>query len=52
MAHSEPIFETAGCVRGQWFQDDLHAFVAYRADPDVARFQSWRDYTLDEGRAR
>jgi len=31
-------------------QDDLHAFVAYRADPEVARFQSWSDYSLDDGR--
>lgn len=26
---------------------DVVAFHAYRADDDVARFQSWRDYTLE-----
>lgn len=28
---------------------DVHAFVAYRADPEIARFQGWSDYTLDLG---
>lgn len=26
-------------------------FVAYRADPDVARYQSWIDFTPERGRA-
>jgi RimJ/RimL family protein N-acetyltransferase len=30
---------------------DVEAFVAYRADPDVARYQSWSDYTLERGAA-
>ena len=30
---------------------DVAPFVAYRAHPDVARFQSWETYTLAEGRA-
>lgn len=30
--------------------DDLHAFLAYRADPEVARFQSWGE--ADENSAR
>lgn len=25
--------------------------MAYRADPEVARFQSWSDYSLEDGRA-
>jgi RimJ/RimL family protein N-acetyltransferase len=29
--------------------DDLDSFVAYRADPDVARFQSWENFTRAEG---
>lgn len=29
---------------------DVEAFVAYRADATVARYQSWSDYTLEEGR--
>ena len=30
---------------------DLHAFVGYRSDPEVARYQSWENYTLAQGRA-
>src|SRR5215218_3880855 len=30
---------------------DLEPFVAYRAHPDVARYQSWSDYTHEQGRA-
>jgi RimJ/RimL family protein N-acetyltransferase len=30
---------------------DLEAFVAYRAHPDVERYQSWSSYTLERGRA-
>jgi Acetyltransferases, including N-acetylases of ribosomal proteins len=31
---------------------DLDAFVAYRRDPDVARFQGWSpDYSVADGRA-
>lgn len=29
----------------------METFVAYRADPDVARYQSWTDFTLERGRA-
>jgi len=31
--------------------EDVDAFVAYRADPDVARYQSWSDYTFERGEA-
>jgi RimJ/RimL family protein N-acetyltransferase len=31
--------------------DDLDAFVAYRSDAEVARYQSWQDYTRAEGTA-
>lgn len=51
MAHSEPTFETARLRARPMVRDDLHAFVAYRADPEVARFQSWSDYSLEDGRA-
>jgi RimJ/RimL family protein N-acetyltransferase len=27
---------------------DLDTFARYRADPDVARFQSWQDYTRED----
>ena len=31
--------------------DDIPAFVAYRCDPDVARYQSWSpDYSVDDAR--
>ena len=30
---------------------DTGAFHAYRADDDVARFQSWRDYSLEQAEA-
>lgn len=29
---------------------DVRAFHAYRVDPDVARFQSWQDYTIEQAR--
>jgi RimJ/RimL family protein N-acetyltransferase len=28
---------------------DAAVFSAYRADPDVARYQSWSDFTVDQG---
>jgi RimJ/RimL family protein N-acetyltransferase len=51
MSISEPIFRTARLRARPMHEGDLGAFVAYRADPEVARFQSWSDYTLDDGRA-
>ena len=30
---------------------DIAAFAAYRADPDVARYQSWSDFTLADAEA-
>lgn len=45
------IFETQR-LQGRPFHDaDVEAFVAYRAHPDVERYQSWSDFTLAEGRA-
>lgn len=38
-------FETARLRVRRFGRDDVPAFVAYRADPEVARFQSWSDYT-------
>ncbi|HXH80137.1 GNAT family protein [Nocardioides sp.] len=51
MAPSESIFETARLRARPMIAGDLGAFVAYRADPEVARFQSWSDYSLEDGRA-
>jgi RimJ/RimL family protein N-acetyltransferase len=28
--------------------DDVEAFAAYRIDPEVARYQGWSDYSLDQ----
>lgn len=30
--------------------EDLDALVAYRSDPEVARYQSWSDYDAERGR--
>jgi RimJ/RimL family protein N-acetyltransferase len=43
-------FETERLVVRPFRNDDAEPFAAYRADPDVARFQSWSDYTLDQAR--
>ena len=38
-------------LRVRRFTDgDVETFASYRADPDVARYQSWTDYTLDQAR--
>ena len=41
--------ETARLTIRRFRPDDLDSFVAYRADPDVARFQSWENFTRAEG---
>lgn len=51
LASSEPIFETARLIARPLAERDLEAFVAYRRDPQVARFQSWSRYGRTEGRA-
>lgn len=44
-------FETPRLDVRRFCPADVDAFVAYRADPEVARYQSWSDYTLDLGAA-
>ena len=44
-------FETERLRARQFTPGDVEAFVAYRADPDVARYQSWSDYTTTQGQA-
>ena len=44
-------FETPRLRARSFSAADVEAFVAYRADPDVARYQSWSDYTPDRGEA-
>jgi RimJ/RimL family protein N-acetyltransferase len=51
MDEREPIFETARLCARLMEHRDVPAFVAYRADPEVARFQSWSDYSMDDGHA-
>ena len=43
-------FETPRLTVRAMDLSDLDAFVAYRSDPDVARYQSWEDYTPEQGR--
>jgi RimJ/RimL family protein N-acetyltransferase len=44
-------FETPRLIARAFVPADAEAFVTYGADPEVARFQSWSDYTLDMGAA-
>ncbi|GAA2133379.1 GNAT family protein [Nocardioides bigeumensis] len=44
-------FETERLVVRPFRPADAAPFAAYRADPDVARYQSWSDYTIAEARA-
>ena len=44
-------FETSRLRARSFSAADVEAFVAYRANPDVARYQSWSDYTLERGEA-
>src|SRR5262245_54682226 len=43
-------FESLRFVARRFSAADLDAFVAMRADPDVARFQSWENFTQEQGR--
>jgi len=51
MGTSRVFFETARLDVRPFADADLEAFVAYRADPEVERYQSWSGYTLDLGRS-
>lgn len=44
-------FQTPRLRVRRFTDDDVEPFVSYRADPEVARYQSWTDYTLEQGRA-
>ncbi|WP_164015730.1 GNAT family N-acetyltransferase [Pyxidicoccus trucidator] len=48
-----PVFgrvETPRLVLRRLRAEDLDALVAYRGDPEVARYQSWSDYDAQRGR--
>ena len=51
MTPPHAFFETPRLRARPFGPADVEEFVAYRADPDVARYQSWSDYTLEDGRA-
>jgi RimJ/RimL family protein N-acetyltransferase len=42
-------FETPRLEARPFAPADVPAFVAYRANPDVARYQGWSDYTTELG---
>lgn len=44
------IFESRRLIARRFGPRDLAAFVAMRADPEVARYQSWSSYSTEEGR--
>jgi RimJ/RimL family protein N-acetyltransferase len=44
-------FRTARLEVRPLVEADLDEFVAYRAHPEVARYQSWSDYSVESGRA-
>lgn len=46
------IFESQRLVARRFTEGDLEAFVAMRADPEVARYQSWENYTAEDGAKR
>jgi RimJ/RimL family protein N-acetyltransferase len=48
---AETFFETPRLRARPFVPADVHAFVAYRADPEVARYQGWSDYTPELGTA-
>jgi len=44
-------FETARLLARSFTDGDVAAFAAYRADPEVARYQSWSDFALVDAEA-
>jgi RimJ/RimL family protein N-acetyltransferase len=44
-------FETPRLHARAFVPEDVAAFAAYRADPDVARYQSWSDFTVADAEA-
>jgi aminoglycoside 6'-N-acetyltransferase len=46
------IFESPRLVARRFTEGDLESFVAMRADPEVARYQSWETYTAEDGAKR
>ncbi len=42
---------TPRCLLRGFTERDLEAFAAYRAEPEVARYQSWSSYSMEDARA-
>ena len=42
--------ESERTILRRFRESDSEPFLEYRADPDVARYQSWENYTLDEAK--
>jgi RimJ/RimL family protein N-acetyltransferase len=52
LAHDTDLpWETARLILRRFRMSDLAAFMAYRNDPEVARYQSWDDTTEEMARA-
>jgi RimJ/RimL family protein N-acetyltransferase len=50
-AGANTYFETERLWARAFGPQDVAAFAAYRADPEVARYQSWSDFTLADAEA-
>lgn len=42
--------ETDRLLLRRFTESDIRPFVAYRADPEISRYQLWEEFSLDEGR--
>ena len=51
MAHTFDAIETERLRLRPFVSEDLDTFHAYRADPAVAQFQGWEDFTREDARA-
>ena len=50
MAHAFAPIETDRLILRRFRPEDVVAFHAYRADPEIARYQGWSDYTIEDAR--
>jgi RimJ/RimL family protein N-acetyltransferase len=47
---SFPNLESERLLFRRFTESDVESFVAYRSDPEVARYQSWDNYSIEDGR--
>ncbi|MCT7941416.1 MULTISPECIES: GNAT family N-acetyltransferase [Shewanella] len=47
---SSPVLQSERFVIRAFNEDDLMAFAAYRNDPNVAKYQSWTHYSLEDAK--